>query len=119
MAHLRELATTPGARSVARLLVHDAFRTGPLFLFRSLATILRDDVRPLIDLIRMPVLLVWGEHDAFVPLMYARQLENLMPQVRLVVVPRAGHVPMWDNPPAFNREVTAFLRDVDARDHEA
>jgi pimeloyl-ACP methyl ester carboxylesterase len=117
LAHLRELVTVHGVRSVARLVAHDALRTGPLYLFRSLARILRDDARPLLDSILMPVLLVWGENDAFVPLMYARQMVELMPQARLVVLPQAGHVPMWDNPPAFNREVTAFLREVDARGH--
>ncbi len=114
MAHLRQLFTTHGARSFAGLVMHDALRTGPWFLVRSLAALLGDDPRPLLDSIRMPLLFVWGEQDAFVPLLYARRTAERLPRAKLVVIPRAGHVPMWDNPPAFNREVTAFLREIDS-----
>ena len=111
LAHLRNLIHPYGARSLATMMAHDLFRTGPLALLRSLGHVLRDDARPLLRALRMPVLLVWGEHDPLVPLTYARQMLELVPQARLVVIPRAGHVPMWENHVAFNRELLDFLRN--------
>src|SRR6185295_14941358 len=35
---------------------------------------------------------------------------------KLIVVPHAGHVPMWENPEFFNRELLQFIDDVDASD---
>ena len=45
--------------------------------------------------IRVPVTLVWPEHDRLV----ARPA-HLPPTVRSVALPDAGHVPMWDAPDA-------------------
>lgn len=112
LVHLRELLTFVGAKSLATMVVRDLWRHGPFSIVRALTRILRDDARPLMRSLTMPVLLVWGEHDPLVPLAHARRMMNEMPQARLVVIPRAGHVPMWESPAAFNREVSAFLRDV-------
>lgn len=117
-AHVRNLIAPAGAFSFAQLLARDLFRTGPASALLSLARLMRDDARPLMAAIRAPVLLVWGEHDPLVPLTYARQMAQAMPQARLVVIPRAGHVPMWDNAAAFNEAVTAFLRQADGKDQQ-
>lgn len=114
LAHLRELFTFAGARSLATMVARDLWRNGPFAIARALRRILRDDARPLMRAIRVPVLLVWGEHDPLVPLIYARQMIDELPQARLVVIPSAGHVPMWENPAAFHREVSAFLRAIAA-----
>jgi pimeloyl-ACP methyl ester carboxylesterase len=52
---------------------------------------------------------IWGEHDALVPLAFARQLAQYLRYEELVVIKGAGHVPMWDCPQAFNRVLTEFL----------
>lgn len=112
--HLENLFIPPGIVSFSRILARDAFRAGPTALFLAFSRLLRDDARPLLRSLRMPVLLLWGERDPLVPLSYARQIAELVPQARLVTIPRAGHVPMWENPEAFNRELLAFLGEVDA-----
>jgi pimeloyl-ACP methyl ester carboxylesterase len=118
-AHIENLVIPPGALSFASLLAHDLFRSGPASVLVSLTRLLRDDARPLMRTLRMPVLLVWGERDPLVPLTYARQIAEEIPQAKLLVIPRAGHVPMWENPAAFNGEVLAFLREVDSGEPEA
>jgi pimeloyl-ACP methyl ester carboxylesterase len=40
---------------------------------------------------------------------------ELIPNARLEVIRRAGHVPMWENPRAFNDALLAFLRTVEER----
>jgi pimeloyl-ACP methyl ester carboxylesterase len=66
----------------------------------------------------MRTLLIWGEHDPFVPLRYARQMQEAIAGSRLVVLPKAGHVPMWETPAAFNETLLTFLREAEAIPHD-
>ncbi len=102
-----------------RVLLRDAFRAGPTTLAVAFARLLRDDARPLLRTLRMPVLLLWGENDPLVPVPYAEQMRELIPQARLVVLHHAGHVPMWENPTAFNGALLAFVNEVDAQQRPA
>ena len=43
--------------------------------------------------IRVPVTLAWPEHDRMVA-----RLRHPPPNVRTVILPGAGHLPMWDDP---------------------
>jgi len=56
--------------------------------------------------IRVPVTLVWPEHDHLV-----RRPAHLPPSVRSVVLPGAGHVPMWDAPEAVAQLLLRGSRD--------
>jgi pimeloyl-ACP methyl ester carboxylesterase len=112
-AHIENIAMPHGWRSFFLILTRDLFRAGPTSLALAFARLLRDDARPLMKTLTMPVMLIWGEHDPLVPLTYARQMLDEMPQAKLRVIPHAGHVPMWENPRAFNEELLSFLTEVD------
>lgn len=112
-AHVENIAMPHGWRSFLLILMRDLFRAGPTALAVAFARLLRDDARPLMQKLTMPVLLLWGEHDPLVPLTYAKQMLAEMPQATLRVIPRAGHVPMWENPRAFNEALLSFLDEVD------
>lgn len=43
--------------------------------------------------IRVPVLLLWGSEDRIVPLSVGERLEAAIPNARLIVLERCGHVP--------------------------
>jgi pimeloyl-ACP methyl ester carboxylesterase len=113
-AHIERLALPHGWRTFFLILARDLFRAGPTALAVAFARLLRDDARPLMQRLTMPVLLLWGDNDPLVPLTYARQMLDEMPHARLRVIPRAGHVPMWENPRAFNEELLSFLGEIDA-----
>lgn len=87
----------------------DAVYTGPGTLYRSIRSILADDIRPLLPRVASPTLLIWGENDPFTPVEDGRLIEGLMPRARLVVLEGAGHNPMADRPAEFNRHVMDFL----------
>jgi pimeloyl-ACP methyl ester carboxylesterase len=60
--------------------------------------------------IAAPTLIVVGAHDAFVPFKQVATLTDAIPSVRLtVVIPRAGHTPMWEQPEAWTAAVRDFL----------
>jgi pimeloyl-ACP methyl ester carboxylesterase len=50
------------------------------------------DPVPLLQSLKMPVLLVWGEKDAFIPISNAQDYLKAIPHATLVSVPHAGHV---------------------------
>ena len=91
------------------VIVGDAWTAGPRTLLRSIAHILRDDVRPLLPLIKAPTLIIWGEHDNWVPVAHALEFRHGIPGSSLVVVRGAAHMPMVDRPEAFGRLVLRFL----------
>ncbi|HEV8660332.1 MAG TPA: alpha/beta fold hydrolase [Thermoanaerobaculia bacterium] len=111
--HLANIIIPRGALSFSTILARDALRSGPMSIAVAFARLLRDDARPLIKSIRVPTLLLWGDRDPLVPLSYARQLKEMIPASRLVTIPNAGHIPMWENPAAFNAALLEFLREVD------
>lgn len=92
------------------ILAYDALRAGPLTLLRASKDLLSHDAQQDIKLVTAPTLLVWGENDTLVPPAVGHILRQQMPQSRLLILKRAGHVSMYDRPLEFNSAVEAFLR---------
>jgi pimeloyl-ACP methyl ester carboxylesterase len=69
-----------------------------------------DAARPR-DLARIPhpTLVLWGDGDRIFPLATGRALARALPNARLEVLPRCGHVPPTERPVAFARRVVRFL----------
>jgi pimeloyl-ACP methyl ester carboxylesterase len=59
--------------------------------------------------IKVPTLLIWGEHDGIVSPNYGEAYRSLIPGARLAVIPAAGHLPHIEQPQAFLAELKAFL----------
>lgn len=59
--------------------------------------------------IRVPTLLVWGAQDRITPPEVAGQFHALIPDSRLTFLPDCGHVPMLEQPQAFNAVVRSWL----------
>jgi pimeloyl-ACP methyl ester carboxylesterase len=76
----------------------------------ALSVMAEADQRDLLPRIDVPTLLVWGELDARSPLSVARQLEEAIPDTKLVVIPDCGHVSNLERPDAFNEAVREFCR---------
>jgi pimeloyl-ACP methyl ester carboxylesterase len=70
-------------------------------------------MRPAMRRIGVPTLLVWGENDPLVPREYGEAMQREIPGSRLVVLPRAAHVAMWDAPAAFNDALLQFIDGVE------
>ena len=113
--HMRAVPKPPyGGVGIARVLVPDFFRAGPASVAVASARVMRGDMRDRMHAIHVPTLLVWGENDPLVPLIYGEAMQREIAGSRLVVIPGAAHVAMWDAPAEFNRVVLAFLSEVEA-----
>jgi pimeloyl-ACP methyl ester carboxylesterase len=67
---------------------------------------------PLLPLVEVPTLLVWGEDDMVVPLECAERYRALLPDARLEIVPDCGHAVDLEQPAALAELVR---RHVSAR----
>jgi pimeloyl-ACP methyl ester carboxylesterase len=56
-----------------------------------------------------PALIVWGREDRIVPVVCGEQYRRLLPNARLAVLERCGHLPPLEQPDAFARLVLDFL----------
>jgi pimeloyl-ACP methyl ester carboxylesterase len=66
------------------------------------------DQRDVLPRIAVPTLLIWGELDARSPLTVARQFERAIPDAKLVLIPRCGHLSNLEQPGQFNAAVRRF-----------
>lgn len=61
--------------------------------------------------IEAPTLLVWGQDDRLVPLVYAEEFARRLARTRIEVVKGAGHAPHLEQPETAAHLVQAFLED--------
>jgi pimeloyl-ACP methyl ester carboxylesterase len=92
------------------LLARDALRAGPRTLWRAAGEVLEADIRAHLAAIAAPTLVVWGGRDALLPPSLAEVIRSEIPDARLVVLERAGHVPMVEASNEVSRALTEFLR---------
>ena len=93
------------------VLFTDAYRAGPLTLWQASRELLTTDILAALSEIEDPVLIVWGERDAVVPVEIGERLHYELPGAEFVVLEGAGHTPMWDQAGAFNHAVVRFLTE--------
>jgi pimeloyl-ACP methyl ester carboxylesterase len=92
------------------LLARDAVRAGPRRLWRAAGEVVEADERARLGAIAAPTLVLWGGRDTLLPPALAEVFRSEIPDARLVVLERAGHVPMFDAAEAVSRELAEFLR---------
>ncbi len=78
--------------------------------FREMARASAEDLRDALPGIRVPTLLVYGDHDVRAPLTVGEHLHAQIAGSRLVVLPGAGHVCNVETPDAFNAAIREFTR---------
>jgi pimeloyl-ACP methyl ester carboxylesterase len=62
--------------------------------------------------ITVPTLILWGAEDKLIPAQYAPTFRELIPNARVEVVPRCGHLPQIEKMSEFVDGVTRFLQGV-------
>ncbi len=67
------------------------------------------DFRDRLPQIGCPVLVVWGEKDAIIPVADSDRFVELIEGARKIVIEDTGHVPMLERPPTFNGILQEFL----------
>jgi pimeloyl-ACP methyl ester carboxylesterase len=86
-----------------------ALRAGLWTLLQTARELLVEDVRPELGRLRQPVLVLWGAEDPILPVEAGEVFRREIPDSRLLIIPRAGHLLMRDRPAEFNAAVRDFL----------
>mgnify|MGYP000468688482 CR=1 FL=1 len=63
--------------------------------------------------VRLPVLLVYGDRDVFVPVDHAYAIQRQLPDARLLIAPNTGHQVMANQPALFNLVAGNFYRSTE------
>ncbi len=61
---------------------------------------------------KIPVLVVWGRHDPYLPVRYAEGQREFFPQAQVHVLDDSGHWPFADNPERVAELMIPFLRQA-------
>jgi pimeloyl-ACP methyl ester carboxylesterase len=86
--------------------------TGQAAFYRQIAQAdqrYTDAVEPLYGTLDLPVLVVWGAEDRWIPVDRAHRLAALIPGARLRVLPDAGHLVQLDAPAALTAVLLGWL----------
>jgi pimeloyl-ACP methyl ester carboxylesterase len=62
--------------------------------------------------LKLPVLLLWGEHDRIVPLEYGKKLAGDLPNSRIHFILNSGHIPQEEQPTDTLRSIKQFVQYV-------
>jgi pimeloyl-ACP methyl ester carboxylesterase len=68
------------------------------------------DLRRRLYRITMPTLVVWGEDDQYVPVQYAQEFANGLPNAQVEIITDAGHMPQLEQTRRVVDVLSGFLR---------
>jgi 3-oxoadipate enol-lactonase len=84
-------------------------RTDPEVFRAACAQLAELDLRPELNKVKVPVLVVVGEHDEATPPPMSQELAALLPDARLKIIPGCAHVPQLQSPAIFLELIGDFL----------
>lgn len=104
------VGVTPAAMD--SLIAPWADAAGQLAFYRQIAQAdqtYTDDIEPLYPTLDLPVLVVWGTQDTWIPVDRAHRLHELIPGSHLGLIEGAGHLVQLDQPVALATSLTRWL----------
>ena len=100
-----------------RAKIHEFFETfvkkRPSALAALRATANPDPVAAVVSRISCPTLLLWGANDGLIPPSIGRRLEGMIPDAKLTILDRCGHVPIEERPDEAAATIYNFLAKDD------
>jgi 3-oxoadipate enol-lactonase len=84
-------------------------KTDPQVFRAACAQLAELDLRGELAKVKMPVLVMVGEHDEATPPPMSQELSALLPDARLKILPGCAHVPQLQSPQLFLEAISDFL----------
>jgi pimeloyl-ACP methyl ester carboxylesterase len=94
-----------------RTFLGDLLRAGPGNMLEGMRQLGRYDIRPVLERVKAPSLVIWGEKDSLTPLAHGRRIVEGLNDARLELVAGARHLPMVSHPDTVSRLVVSFLKE--------
>jgi len=67
------------------------------------------EIQPLYKNITVPVLILWGNEDIWIPVERGKELNSLIPGSRMRIIEEAGHLVIEEKPEELVHEIRSFL----------
>ena len=78
---------------------------------QTMVKVINDNLEPLLEKIKAPTLLIWGEEDDSTPLYMAKIMEKKIKDSGLVLIEKGGHYSYIDDMPKFKGALKYFFKD--------
>lgn len=99
-------SATPEMKQRVKLVIQDFHPEGMLVMLNAFADA---DLRDVLPNISVPTLLLYGEEDVRSPIYVAKELDELIPTSKLIVIPGTGHLVNVEAPIKFESLVIDFI----------
>ncbi len=109
---LKRLTRRLKSTNTLKLLAEALTQNDPGYIVMVVDAVRNADYWDLLPHIKVPVLVLIGEHDSLVPLDTAKRMVNAIPNAVLEVIKDAGHLSKFDDPTTFNLTIIKFLDKV-------
>ena len=83
-----------------------------LNILRSFDNEILYDLRQSYSSIKMPILLLWGEQDRWIPPSHLAYFAEDFPHAKQVTIPLCGHAPQEEKPDEVNPLIAKFLHEI-------
>lgn len=70
------------------------------------------EIQNILQTIQTPTLIMWGEQDRWIPVAQAHRLHEVLTNSKLVLFPKAGHIPMEEIPLHIADSTLSFLQKI-------
>jgi non-heme chloroperoxidase len=111
-AFQRDTVAGPLAPGLLQTMVGECLRTPAATWRGAFAALLEDDFSTELHRIEVPVLLPWGDADAFSPESDQQRLQRQLAQATRVVYSGVGHALHWEQPRRFADDLMAFEQSL-------
>ena len=97
-------------REILQFAVRPVGLPDPAMALLTLGILGHEDLRPLLDTIDQPTLVIHGDNDQIIPLMAGQYLSERLPHARLISLPGIGHAPFLSSPEPLAKLVCEFYQ---------
>ena len=110
----RDTLAGPVAAGLLEAMVDECLRTPAASWREAFAGLLEDDFSGELHTVDAPVLLAWGDADAFSPESDQQRLQRQLPRATRAVYAGVGHALHWEQPRRFANDLVCFERSLPA-----
>jgi pimeloyl-ACP methyl ester carboxylesterase len=93
----------------------EAARCKPEVISRDFGMCDKFDIMEEVNSIDVPALIIVGESDVMTPVKYSQYLADEIPHSELVVIPKAGHAVMLEQPNLVNDAIREWVMSLESR----
>jgi pimeloyl-ACP methyl ester carboxylesterase len=98
----------PEIVEATRQIILNTPRAGIIGTLQAMAA--RENTEAVLAKMKVPLLLLAGEHDQIIPLAKSQALAVAVPGAKLAVIEKVGHMPMLEDPARTTAAIAEFLR---------